>query len=293
MQRHHLFGTHRPVGRSVGAVREDGSVTALGVIFPPDRRPEQLRPVAEAADRAGLEQLWVWEDCFKESGIATAAAVLGWTQQLAVGIGLLPVPLRNVALTAMELATLERLFPGRVVPGIGHGVLDWMAQVGARADSPMTLLSEYTAALRHLLRGQRVTTTGDYVRLTDVALDWPPAPPPPLLVGARRGKTARLAGELGDGLILTGDTEPAAWAELLDNVADGRRAAGRSSDPAPLVVAFAAIDARLGAAEVAGRVADYARAGATHVPVLAVGDDDVDLADYARFLARDVRPLVP
>jgi hypothetical protein len=29
------------------------------------------------------------------------------------------------------------------------------------------------------------------------------------------------------------------------------------------------------------------------VPVLAVGDDDVDLADYARFLARDVRPLVP
>ena len=47
-----------------------------------------------------------------------------------MGIGLLPVPLRNVALTAMELATLERLFPGRLAPGIGHGVLDWMGQVG-------------------------------------------------------------------------------------------------------------------------------------------------------------------
>ena len=54
--------------------------------------------------------MWLWEDCFAESGIATAAAALAWTERLTVGIGLLPVPLRNVALSAMENATLERLF---------------------------------------------------------------------------------------------------------------------------------------------------------------------------------------
>jgi alkanesulfonate monooxygenase SsuD/methylene tetrahydromethanopterin reductase-like flavin-dependent oxidoreductase (luciferase family) len=123
-------------------------MVTLGVIFPPDLAPEQLRQVAMAAEESGLDELWLWEDCFAESGIATAAAVLAWTERLRVGIGLLPVPLRNVALTAMELATLARLFPGRLVPGVGHGVLDWMGQVGARASSPMTLLAEYVPAVR-------------------------------------------------------------------------------------------------------------------------------------------------
>ena len=59
----------------------------------------------------------MWEDCFKESGIATATAMLAATSRLTVAIGLLPVPLRNVALTAMELATMSRLFPGRVTAG--------------------------------------------------------------------------------------------------------------------------------------------------------------------------------
>src|SRR5882672_10659269 len=97
-------------------------VTALGVVFLPQNPPERLSAVARAADAAGLEELWLWEDCFLESGFTTAAATLAWTERLRVGIGLLPVPLRNVALTAMELATLHRLFPDRAIVGLGHGV---------------------------------------------------------------------------------------------------------------------------------------------------------------------------
>lgn len=261
------------------------------MIFPPDRPPEQLRHVAESADRAGLEQLWIWEDCFKESGIATAAAALGWTQRLTIGIGLLPVPLRNVALTAMELATLERLFPGRVLPGVGHGVLDWMAQVGARAPSPMTLLAEYTTALRALLHGERLTTAGRYVQLSDVALDWPPASPPPLLVGAVGAKTLALAGELSDGVILTGDTPPERLPSALEHLHAGRDPAAA----APHVVAFASVDARASAQRVADRIGEYETAGATHVILHVVGDDadTIDLADYASFVAADVRSVLP
>src|SRR5690606_21453834 len=159
------------------------------------------------AEAAGLAELWLWEDCFLESGVASAAAVLAWTSRLRVGLGLLPVPLRNVALTAMEAATLERLFPGRLRLGVGHGVQEWMAQAGARVESPMTLLREYVSALRRLLAGEEVTTRGRYVALDRVALDWPPSPPPPpLLVGAVGPRTLRLAGELADGTILTAGT---------------------------------------------------------------------------------------
>src|SRR6185437_15096857 len=150
------------------------TVPALGVVFRPQNSPEQLRAVAEAADASGVDMLWLWEDCFREGGISTAAAALAWTSRVRVGIGLLPVPLRNVALTAMELATLERLFPDRLEIGIGHGVQEWMGQVGARAQSPLTLLREYTVALKRLLAGELVTTSGRYVNLDAVRLDWPP-----------------------------------------------------------------------------------------------------------------------
>ena len=89
-------------------------MTSLGMTFRPQRAPEELRAVAEAADASGVDELWLWEDCFLEGGLTTAAAALAWSERITVGIGLLPVPLRNPALAAMEIATLARLFPGRL-----------------------------------------------------------------------------------------------------------------------------------------------------------------------------------
>src|SRR5919106_986275 len=110
-------------------------MTTLGAVFRPQLPPEKLRDIARTAEAAGLEELWFWEDCFLEGGVATASAALAWTERLRVGIGLLPVPLRNVALTAMETATLDRLFPGRAMIGVGHGLQGWMGQAGARVPS--------------------------------------------------------------------------------------------------------------------------------------------------------------
>ena len=194
------------------------TIPALGVVFVPTLPPEALRPLAAAADRH-LDELWLWEDCFKESSIAAAGATLAWTQHVRVGIGLTPVPLRNVALMAMELATLHRLFPGRVLPGIGHGVQDWMGQVGARAASPLTLLREYAEALRRLLDGHEVTVSGRYVTLDRVRLDWPPEPGTPLLVGGTGPRTLELAGRVGDGILIGSVTSEA---ELADSVATAR-----------------------------------------------------------------------
>lgn len=235
----------------------------LGLIFPPDQPPERLREVALATERAGFDELWIWEDCFKESGIATAAAVLAWTERISVGIGLLPVPLRNVALTAMELATLARLFPGRLLPGIGHGVLDWMGQVGARVESPMTLLREHAEALTALLTGDAVSTDGRYVRLDDIRLDWPPEVVPPLLIGAVRPKTMALAGRAGAGVIID---NPTALRDGLPVVKQAWAEAGREGSPE--VVVFCPVPVGTDPAEVAATVRESLAAGATSVPLV-------------------------
>jgi alkanesulfonate monooxygenase SsuD/methylene tetrahydromethanopterin reductase-like flavin-dependent oxidoreductase (luciferase family) len=241
----------------------------LGVTFRPQLPPERLREVAEAAEAAGIAELWLWEDCFREGGLTTAGAALAWTERLRIGVGLLPVPLRNPALAAMELATLARLFPGRLVPGLGHGVLDWMAQVGAGVASPMGLLAEYTSAIRALLHGETVTVAGRYVRLDRVALDWPPAQVPPLLVGARGPKTLRLAGELADGVILDYGVTPDGVRAALAHVEGGRIAAGRGESAR--VVAYLEV-ADPTDTELRQRVSDLGAAGAGTVVLQPPGD---------------------
>lgn len=170
-------------------------MSRIGTIFSPyPHPPEQLRDAARAAEDAGVEELWLWEDCFRSSAWAAAAAALAVTDHLRIGVGIAPFPLRNVAASAMEVATIERMFPGRLLPGFGHGVQDWMRQVGAKAASPLTLMQEQLPALRSLLAGDTVSAEGRYVRLREVALDWPPAEAPLVYAAAEGPKTLALAG---------------------------------------------------------------------------------------------------
>lgn len=281
-------------------------MTSLGVVFRPQNPPERLRAVVAAADGAGLDELWLWEDCFLESGIATAAAALAWSTRVRVGVGLLPVPLRNVALTAMEAATLYRLFPGRAVLAVGHGVQDWMGQVGARAASPLALLREQLAALRALLAGETVTVDGRYVHLDGVALDWPPAAPAPVYCGATGPKTLELSGVLADGTVLTGGTSPAEVRAAREHIAapanhvvvylqaaTGPDAGARMRAEADRWGNADKPDVSVSgdAAAFAAAVTRFAEAGADTV-VLQPTADEPDLEGFVRFVAREVRPLV-
>ncbi|MEV4706470.1 LLM class flavin-dependent oxidoreductase [Actinoplanes sp. NPDC049316] len=279
-------------------------MTDLGAIFLPQNPPERLPEVARTADEAGLEQLWLWEDSFLAGGIAAASAALAVTTRLKVGIGILPVPFRNVAVTAMEVATLHRMFGDRPIVGLGHGVQEWMGQVGARAASPMTLLREYTTALRSLLRGEPVTTEGRYVQLDAVKLDWPPTPAPRLFIGATGPKTLRLAGELADGTILTGGTPPDALREALEHIrppeqhevvvfmpaATGPDAVDRLTRDRELY-GSPWLGASGDAAAIAAVVQELAAAGADTV-ILQPTVDEPSPAEFVRFVAEEVRPLV-
>ena len=287
---------------------KSGHMTILAATCLPQVPPESLREVARVAEESGLSELWLWEDCFWGGAMTIASALLAWTDRLPVAIGVLPVPLRNVALAAMETAALHRLFPGRVTVGVGHGVQDWMGQVGARADSPLTLLGEYLGALRGLLGGERLTVDGRYVKLADVALDWPPLTPPAVLAAAAGPRTIQLSAEFADGTILdsSGTADRVRRARLA--IDEARAAAGRGG-PHPIVLYLLAVtgpDAarrleamgRAGTAAVAGdahAVADavrfWAAAGADKV-VLHPADDDPDPLAFIRFAAEQVQPLL-
>ncbi len=195
--------------RSVGAVN-------VGMCFDRSLPAPFVIEVAEALEAAGVDQLWVIEDCFYTAGVSLAATALARTERLTVGIGILPAVARNPAITAMEFATLAQLAPGRVLAGIGHGVQDWMEQMGARSASPLTTLDEVITAVRRLLAGERVTVAGEHVTLRDVGLSPAPEVVPPVLAGVRGPRSLELAGSVADGVVLAEGAGPAYVAAAIE-----------------------------------------------------------------------------
>jgi alkanesulfonate monooxygenase SsuD/methylene tetrahydromethanopterin reductase-like flavin-dependent oxidoreductase (luciferase family) len=171
---------------------------------------DRLPGFCDRVDAIGFDELWFVEDCFAYGAIAAAAVALAMMERAGVGIGLLPAAFRNPALAAMELATIAELFPGRLRVAFGHGVESWMAQVGPRPRNRIAMLREVVDAVDQLLRGRGVTSSGEHVSLSDVALNRPPACPPELLIGTTGRQGAKLATELGAGVLLPEGSGPAA-----------------------------------------------------------------------------------
>ena len=204
---------------------------ALGFCFDREYPPGFVREVATGLEAGGVEQLWIIEDCFFTSAPSLAAAALAVTERLHVGVGILPAVARNAAVTAMEFATLARLGPGRFTAGIGHGVQEWMEQMGARASSPLTALDETIRVVRSLLRSETVDLDGSSVSMTGVALQPAPEVVPPVLAGVRGPRSLAVAGRVADGLVLAEGTGPTALRAAL-------AATGRADDPDFGVVVF-------------------------------------------------------
>ena len=198
------------------------SANRIGVLFDRDRAPEELAAFAAGAEQAGADDLWVVEDLGWAGSISSAAIALAATRHLRVGIGIAPVALRNPALLAMELATLARAFPGRLVAGLGHGVAEWMRQVGAEAGSKLALLEESIVAVRGLLSGETVVLKGREVTVDGLRLVFPPAEVPPLVTGVVGPKSLKLSGRVADGTILADGVGPEQLAVALAAIGPGR-----------------------------------------------------------------------
>lgn len=201
---------------------------SFGVIFHPTFPPETLMDYAQRAESAGFDELWLWDDSFLPGAFTSAAIALSATRRLKVGIGLLPATVYNPLFSAMEITTLARAFPGRILPGFGHGVGSWLTQIGAAPKSSMKSLKETVMAVRQLLSGEMVTMQGEQVHLDQVQMQMTAAQIPPLYVGAMREKSLRLAGQIGDGTILTGMSSPAYVRWALEQIRAGMAEVGRA-----------------------------------------------------------------
>lgn len=195
--------------------REGSAGFAVGMCFDRSFPASAVTEFARRLEAGGVDELWLIEDCFYTTAPPLAAAALAVTERLSVGLGILPAVARTAPITAMEIATLASLAPGRVIAGIGHGVQSWMRQMGVETPSPVTTLDEVISVVRALLAGDTVSVTGKHVHVDQVALEHVPDPTPPVVAGVRGPRSLRHAGRFADGVLLDTPCPPSylEWAK--------------------------------------------------------------------------------
>src|SRR3989441_7378568 len=157
--------------------------------------------LAREAERLGYTDAWSLEvdgvDCF------APLAVVGLATRLRVGTAIANVYTRGPATLALCAAGIAEIAPGRFVFGIGAGsqpiVEAWNGGVFAR---PATRVREMAQFLRAALAGERVVFKGQTFSVDGFRLTRVPSSPVPIYIAAIRPGMLKVAGEVGDGVIL-------------------------------------------------------------------------------------------
>ena len=214
----------------------------IGLVLGSAIAPEQLPPSARTAEEAGFGEVWLAEDFFFTGGVSGAGIVLGTTRDLTVGMGVVSAVARHPALLAMEISTLSRTFPGRLVAGIGLGVPAWVRQMGLHPPSPLSALRECVSSVRALLRGEEITVEGKTFTFEAVQLTHPELRPTPIHMGVIGPKMLQLSGEIADGSVLSVGAGEAYVQWAIEQINQGRAQGDRTDDHRVTAFALYSVD---------------------------------------------------
>ncbi len=186
------------------------------------------------AENLGYSHAWVadsqmiWSDCY-----AVLALAAQQTRKIKLGTGVSIAGTRLAPVTANSIATINRLAPGRTFLGIGTG----NTAMRLMGHKPMRLreFGDYLRVLRGLLRGEEVDFTwqGQTLPVQFLMQDHKfidVEHPIPIYVSGFGPKAQALAGEYGDGLVLSIPPDPGFMSRALNNVRAGAARAGRQGE---------------------------------------------------------------
>jgi FMNH2-dependent dimethyl sulfone monooxygenase len=259
--------------------------------------PAGIAEQAQRAEEAGFDSIWVMDHVFiqRESGrvlshepmicLAQAAAA---TTRIKVGSLVLCHAFRHTAQLAREASALADMSGSRFILGLGAG---WhqpeFDALGLPFDNLVGRLEEAVEPLQRLIKGERTTVNGRWLRMSEASIAVT-TPPPPVWIAAEGPRMLALAARTdGWNHAYWGGEDTTRFKSALDRLHQELDRIGRRRDE---VEASASIACVLdGWQEVAGgfreqeiavgppeRIAevirDYAEAGAQHV-ILSLSPD--------------------
>ena len=235
-------------------------IPQFGFSIPPGA-PAGVGDEVAAAEAMGYDRVGIWDSpaLFREPWV-TLAAVAQHTHHIALGTWVTNPLSRHPVVTANAAATLDDLAPGRVYLGIGTG--DTGALHLGLQPARLAQLEDYVMAVRRLLEDGRAHYQGQPVRL-----EWARRRIP-IVIAAHGARSLRLAGRIGDGVVVGLGVTPEVVQGALEILEQGAAEAGRRlADIDVWFTSFWFVDVEPGAARQQGAwaaipfVAHFARAG--------------------------------
>ena len=193
--------------------------------------------IARTAEDLGYDSVWT-----AEAYGSDAATVLAWlaagTTRIKLGSGILQIPARSAAMTAMTAATIDQLSGGRFILGLGSsGPQVSEGWHGVRFAKQLQRTREYVAVVRMALAHQKVEFHGETIELPlpdgpgkVLKLTIRPAQAKiPIYLAVLGPKNVALAGEIADGWLPV-FFSPEHTSTLRVPLEEGAARAGRSLD---------------------------------------------------------------
>lgn len=201
----------------------------VGLCFDGFYSIQEMIELARLADGSGMESIWMSDHlCFRDS-LTSSMALLAATKTIKVA----PAPMspysRHPIISAMAVATLDEFAPSRVVASPGTGNAAALKEAGIESSRPLKTMREYVDILRRFLGGETVTFKGEIFEINGAKMGFVPNRPIPMYVTAVRPRMLRLAGEIGDGVLLSAGCAPAYIERCVGEIRKGAETSGRSA----------------------------------------------------------------
>ena len=167
----------------------------------------------DAAESQGWDSIWFSDRIvgtqFSLDPIVMMAATAARTTTLKFGTSVLAQSVRNPVITAKEIATLDVISHGRVLPVFGLGGEDpaEYEACGVEKKHRATLIEESIPLLKRLWLEDEVTHKGKFFTLKKVSIcPKPIQKPPPLWFGGRSQAALERVGRIGTGWLASNIT---------------------------------------------------------------------------------------
>jgi alkanesulfonate monooxygenase SsuD/methylene tetrahydromethanopterin reductase-like flavin-dependent oxidoreductase (luciferase family) len=212
---------------------------ATGCFISTGRSLEQAIDRVKLADSLGYEAVYLTHVAGRESLTVLTAYALS-SERIRIGTGVVPIYTRTPATMAQTAATIDELSEGRFTLGLGVShrpvVEGWHGQ---SIDRPAAEMREYTSIVRAILRGED-PPDGEKWQTSFRLLGLDPRPELPIYIAALSPTMLRLAGEIGDGVVLWLCSPRYIRDVVIPEVTAGRERAGLPLDGFDVVAAVPA-----------------------------------------------------
>jgi probable F420-dependent oxidoreductase len=191
---------------------------------------DRFLSLVDGLERSGFDSLWLSERIGAPSpdpvvGLAVAA---GRSERLRLGMSVMVLPGRNPVLLAKQMASLDQLCNGRLLPAFGLGIRDpheqqaFAVERGSRARR----FDEALPLMRRLWTEDAVSHKGEYFSINELRVRPHPAHELEVWMGGSGPKELERVGRLSDGWLasfVTPQIAAAGWHRINAAAAEAAR----------------------------------------------------------------------